>query len=470
MGLSGDENLGVPAKAKGGIVHFPLLPKIARTDSGPNVPTPQTDKLEKESARLNSVSAYKSSFDFSPIRGLETRFASNPIRGGIVKHSPLKLVNYHHTCQQCLYALELDTYGRGCTHNCVYCYAKAELTVHGYWNNPIPAPIDINEIRKIFYTVFETDKKSKWRSVLNRKVPIRIGSMSDSFMWMDLKFKVTQEMLRILKFYRYPYVVMTRSDLVADEKYMSLMDPTLGAIQISLASINEELTKAIEPGTPSAQRRLIALETLVSNGFSTSVRVNPIFPTHPDGYFTDPDFTWKGQVPSFEFTTVDIIDAIAKTGSKSIIAGFGRFSGFALNQIKKVSGFDLRPFFRRDLVYKTKRDFHFSEREIGHYYTLIHERCRALGLAFSVCYIGNGEDHFWKYQDLWTNKKDCCNVKGLVASFKSDCRQISFAERLKIAGKPSGVQTSTRLDEELGVESPVPFAMQPLDVQPQPSA
>lgn len=136
--------------------------------------TPIYDELAKEAQKLDKLSKYPSTFDYTIIQDLELRYSDTPIRGGVVKSNPFKLVNAHHSCQQCLYAFEIDTYGRGCSHNCTYCYAKAELTVHGYWNNPIPVPVDINEIRKAFYTVFETSKNSKWRPVMEKKIPLRV--------------------------------------------------------------------------------------------------------------------------------------------------------------------------------------------------------------------------------------------------------------------------------------------------------
>jgi len=78
-------------------------------------------------------------------------------------------------------------------------------------------------------------------------------------------------------------------------------------------------------------------------------------------------------------------------------------------------------------------------------------RCLEKKVQFTTCYIGNGEDHFWKFQDYWSNKKDCCNVKDRVSSFKSDARQIAFAYRLKHVGGKDYLPTSERLHEALGL-------------------
>lgn len=406
-----------------------------REDIPDEISTPTYDKLIKEADSLDKVSKYKSDFDYTVFKKLEERFSKKPIRGGIVKNNPMKLVNSHASCQQCLYALEIDTYGRGCTHNCAYCYAKAELTVYGYWNNPIPVPININEVRKLFYTVFETEKSSKWRSVLERRIPLRIGCMSDSFMWIDHKYKVSQELLKILKFYNYPYTILTRSDLIARDDYIDLLDRDLASVQFSIASTNEEMTRKIEPGTPSPGRRLDAVSKLSKAGFWTTVRINPILPIYPDGYFTDPGFKWDGEVPKFDFSSFEMVDEIANTGCKSIITGFGRFSSYALNNMEKATGIDLKPFFDRKKVCKSSRDWHYSDKEIRYYYEEYKRRCDLVGVEKTVCYIGNGENHFWDHQDLWSNKRDCCNIKDRIKSFKTNTREIPFENRLKFTSK-----------------------------------
>ncbi len=414
------------------VLRFPKveipLPKL-RTKSG--VSTPVYDKLIQQARKLDKLSKYPCDFDYTIYHDLEIRFKDKPIRGSIVKSNPMKLVNAHHSCQQCLYAFEIDTYGRGCSHNCVYCYAKAELTVHGYWNNPIPVPVNLNEIRKIFYTVFETDNRSKWRSVMERKIPLRVGCMSDSFMWMDSKYKVTQEFLKLVSFYNYPYTIITHSDLVGRDDYIDLLRKDLCSIQFSISSTNDEMNRFLEPGSPSAKRRLSALKKLADAGFWTTVRINPIFPIYPDGYFTNPDFKWSGEVPKFEYSSFEMVDEIADANCPTIIAGFGRFSSFSINQIDKATGSNLRKFFNRDKVYKSTRDYHFSDKEIRYYYEEYKRRCNKRGIQFTVCYIGNGENQFWDTQDLWSNKKDCCNIKDRVNSFKTDTREVPFSDRLK---------------------------------------
>lgn len=412
------------------------FPNVDVSKNIENIPTIKSDNVFLKAEKLKAVSSYPCEFDFQVYRDLELRFGHEQPKGGITFNSPFKLVNSHTTCQQCLYAFEVDTYGRGCVHDCVYCYAKAELTVHGYWNKPFPMPVDITEIWKVFYTVFETDKKSKWRKVMEKRIPIRIGSMSDSFMFMDKKYKVTQEFLKILNYYKYPYIIFTRSDLVAHDDYINLLNPDLCSVQMSIASTNDKLNKLIEPGTPSAKRRLKALQKLTRNGFWTTVRMNPFFPMYPDGYFTNPNFD-KNEMPEpFEFSSFDMVDEIAAHGVQAILAGMVRLSSFSLNQIEKAVGRNLRNFYDPEIK-RSARDWHYSDNEIRAYYERIHAKCLQNSIQFTTCYIGNGENHFWKDQDLWTNKKDCCNAIGRVKAFADvpTARDIPWEQRMKFASK-----------------------------------
>jgi len=256
--------------------------------------------------------------------------------------------------------------------------------------------------------------------------------------------QVTQEFLKLLNFYQYPYTIITHSDLIGRDDYIALLRKDLCSVQFSIPSTNDGLNKLLEPGAPSAKRRLVAAKKLSQAGFWTAVRINPMFPIYPDGYFTNPNFKWDGAVPKLEYSSFEMVDEVADSSCKSIIAGFGRFSAFAMNNMTRATGMDLRQFFNKAEVYKSRRDYHFSETEIRYYYEELKRRCNKRDLDFTVCYIGNGEDQFWKHQDLWSNKTDCCNIKGKVRSFETDSREISFEQRLKFSTK----KTATPIDPD----------------------
>ncbi len=404
-----------------------LVPEIF---DGP-ISGPMWEKVSK----LKSL--YRDKFDWSVYDKISQRYGDNQPRGGVVFKTTFKLVNYHTSCSKCHYAFEIDSYGRGCIHNCAYCYAKDQLTTHGFWNRPMPFPVDLAEVRKIMHTVFETDKPSKWRDVLSRRVPVRIGSMSDSFMWMDLKYKVTQELIRILNFYKYPHIIFTRSDLAAHDEYINLYDKDLVSIQFSICGNNENLTRVIEPGAPSVERRLAALKKLREAGFWTTVRMNPFFPIYPDGYFTDEAsilarFGSRENVPRFNLFNWEMFDQLQEAKVPSVLAGVVRLSSKNINSMSQVTGIDFKSFFKPEML-QQRTDKHYSDKEIAYYYFRLAKEARARGIRFSTCYIGNGEKDYYQYQSLWSNKKDCCDAVTRVKAFQTTSQSVSWEERFKHA-------------------------------------
>lgn len=369
-------------------------------------------------------SKFPDRFDYRIYDQLHERFTDQQLRGGVVFKSFIKLIEAE-DCKHCFYRFEIDTYGRGCTFNCNFCYAKAYLAARKYWNEPMPFPMDIAALREIFFKVFETNKPHKFRHVLERRIPLRIGSMSDSFMWMDVKYKVTQELLKILRFYRYPYIIFTRSDLVAESEYMNLLDPKLASVQMSISSINEKLTKVIEPGAPSPTRRLKALEKLSREGFWTTVRINPLFPIYPDGYYSDPNFDHSQEVKPFPYFSWDMVDVIAQHRVPSLLTGIVRLYPRNVGFMNKALGYKIQNFFDPEAGYE-RAAIHFSEAETQYYYNRLKELCSKQGVRFSTCYIGNDPTgaSFFKYQQLWTNKKDCCDALGNVNAIKTTCGDL----------------------------------------------
>lgn len=399
---------------------------------------------------LMGLSAYPDTFDWSIYDKIARRYSENPPRGGTVFKTTFKLVNYHSTCSSCHYAFEIDSYGRGCIHDCLYCYAKDQLTARGYWNAPMPFPVDLSEIRKILYTVFETDRPSKWRNILMKRIPLRIGSMSDSFMWIDKKYGVTRELIKILNFYKYPHVIFTRSDLAATDEYLALFDKKLASIQYSLSGNDEKLNKLIEPGAPSYRRRIAALSKLSAEGIWTTARINPFFPMYPDGYYTDSERIFKkfgkDNVPKFKLFNWDIIGDLKSAKVSSVLAGFVRLSPKAIKAMSEATGINLKLFFTEEAL-SVSGDRKYSDSEIAYYYGKIANLCAANDLRFSTCYIGNGLKDYGQYQSLWTNRADCCDIKGNVASFQTTSQEISWAERMKHAPSLSEAEKSKAAEE-----------------------
>ena len=48
---------------------------------------------------------------------------------------------------KCRYPTRLDLYGRGCAHDCAYCYARSLLAFRGLWHPEQPAVANIRRVQ-----------------------------------------------------------------------------------------------------------------------------------------------------------------------------------------------------------------------------------------------------------------------------------------------------------------------------------
>ena len=157
-----------------------------------------------------------------------------------------------------------------------------------------------------------------------------------------------------------------RSDLVADDEYVQAMDPRLTSVQMSISSINRELTRQLEPGAPAPNKRLQALQKLAEHGLWTTVRINPLFPIYPDGYYTDPHFDHSQPITPFNFFSWDMIEAIAQHHVPTVLVGMARLYRPNLHFMRKALRYDVRTHFADDVRIE-RASLHFSTAETAYY-------------------------------------------------------------------------------------------------------
>ena len=167
---------------------------------------------------------------------------------------------------RCHYAIRLDTYGCGCQHNCGYCYARALLDFRKLWNPAQPSIANINRIR---HTI---------RTRLRRGDIVRLGGMTDCFQPLERENRITQQTIQALNEMRVGYLIVTKSDLVAEPEYLARLDPELAHVQISLTITDEKTCKRIEPGAPGPGARIKAIERLQEAGIDVQLRLSPFIP------------------------------------------------------------------------------------------------------------------------------------------------------------------------------------------------
>ena len=172
---------------------------------------------------------------------------------------------------KCKYPTRLDTYGCGCQHDCKYCYAKSLLDFRGLWDAKNPCVASVEKVRKVI------------NSLPSDFGVIRLGGMTDCFQPLERVFGITLEAIRALNMRKIPYLIVTKSDLVARDIYMDALDKKLAHIQITVTCTDDNMYKALAyEKAPVPSKRIKAIEQLHDRGFDVALRLSPFIPEFID--------------------------------------------------------------------------------------------------------------------------------------------------------------------------------------------
>ena len=170
---------------------------------------------------------------------------------------------------KCNYPTRLDTYGKGCSHNCNYCYAKSLLDFRNFWNPENPAVADIEKIKR------------KIAKLPKDIPPLRLGGMTDCFQPIEKVHRVTYETIKALNEHRIPYLIVTKSALVASDEYIEILDKELAHIQITVTTTDDKLSTTYEKASVPSES-IKAIEKLHSLGYDVTLRLSPYIPEYVD--------------------------------------------------------------------------------------------------------------------------------------------------------------------------------------------
>ena len=169
---------------------------------------------------------------------------------------------------KCHYPTRLDTYGCGCQHDCSYCYAKSLLDFRGLWNPQAPSVVSLGALSK------EIKK-------LPRGEIVRLGGMTDCFQPMERLYRNTYKAIRLLNQRHIPYLIVTKSALIAEKEYLDILDKELAHIQITVTSTDDKKVLEYEKASPPSER-IKAIKTLQDLGYDVQLRLSPFIPQYID--------------------------------------------------------------------------------------------------------------------------------------------------------------------------------------------
>lgn len=168
---------------------------------------------------------------------------------------------------------------RGCSHACRYCFARGS---HEYLDLDAGTGFDSQ-------IVVKTNIAAVLRRELTRRSwhrePVALGTNTDPYQRAEGRYRLMPGIIRALTDSGTPFSILTKGTLL--QRDLSLL--TLAArevpvrIGISLAMLDTELHRGLEPGAPSPRSRLDLVRALADAGFAVNVMVAPVIPYLTDG-------------------------------------------------------------------------------------------------------------------------------------------------------------------------------------------
>jgi DNA repair photolyase len=167
---------------------------------------------------------------------------------------------------------------QGCEHGCVYCYARP---THAYLD--LSPGLDFET--KLFA---KPDAARLLRDELGkpgyRCEPIALGANTDPYQPIEREWKITRSVLEVLAACDHPLTITTKGVLI--ERDLDLLAPMAakGLVRafVSIAMLDRELARKLDPRAPSPQRRLQMINALHDAGVPVGVNVAPVIPQLTD--------------------------------------------------------------------------------------------------------------------------------------------------------------------------------------------
>jgi DNA repair photolyase len=168
----------------------------------------------------------------------------------------------------------INTY-RGCTHACTYCFARPshewlELDAGRDFESVIV--VKINAVERLRAEL----SRPSWRGE-----PVALGTNTDPYQRAEGRYRLTRGVLETLTAAGNPFSVLTKGTLVSRDLDL-LADATrrglCSGVSMSIPTLDEDVWRASEPGTPHPRARMETIAALSAAGIPTGVMVAPIIP------------------------------------------------------------------------------------------------------------------------------------------------------------------------------------------------
>jgi len=155
----------------------------------------------------------------------------------------------------------------GCQHGCTYCYARfmKRFTEH---KEPWGEFVDV-KINAAHLLQREIEKMPPGR--------VWISGVCDPYQPLERTYELTKKCLEILARYDWPITIQTKSALVLRDVEL-FKEANKIEVGLTVTTADEGVRQLFEPGAPSINERIKALEELHLAGIRTYAMIAPMLP------------------------------------------------------------------------------------------------------------------------------------------------------------------------------------------------
>jgi DNA repair photolyase len=207
------------------------------------------------------------------------RSVQTPEFAGITFHEVLAKSALNHVPGQSAmpFGWTINPY-RGCSHACVYCFARnthtyLDLDAGKDFDNQIIVKVNVAEVlgREL--------AKPSWG-----RHPVALGTNTDPYQRAEGRYKLMPGIIEALATSGTPFSILTKGSLLRrDLPLLAQANERVPVdLAMSIAVYDDELQQSVEPGTPSTAARLATVTAARDHGLPVTVFLMPILP-----YLTD---------------------------------------------------------------------------------------------------------------------------------------------------------------------------------------
>ncbi len=163
---------------------------------------------------------------------------------------------------------------RGCEHGCIYCFARP---THAYLGLSPGLDFETRLFAKVNAAAALADEL---RRPGYQARTLMLGSNTDPYQPLERHRRLTRAVLQVLADCRHPVAIATKGALIVRDLdlLVEMASRRLVHVGVSLATLDADLARTLEPRAASPKRRLAAITALTRAGVPVSVLVAPVIP------------------------------------------------------------------------------------------------------------------------------------------------------------------------------------------------